>query len=625
MMKLRMIAAILCCLLLVGLLGGAGVARAERESVKQANDPENPQAWLITKEDLKNPIPPPEGEVEGACGLAISPLSGGLYVSDYYHRVVDVFTPSGTYANIQIALAKKNPVFGVNALDAVCGLAFGPAGQLYANELHERVLLLPSEAVIDANESSGVAVDGAGDVYVDDRTYVAVYEAPVAPGDEPAEKIGLGSLGNGYGVAVDPQGKRVYVADAADNTVKVYEPLVKLADPVTTIDGPSGSGFNSLADAALAVDGSTGEGQGHLLVADNLKPGSEDPEVGIYEFDASGDLLDRLPGRTYGPFGEEHRGPIFGEPSGMTVDPASGDLYVTTGNSEKANVLKYGPYEPFAPPASATPSSAPLDPAVASSRAAGTEAAAGSSAPPRRRGGSEAVVVRRGPVQVSFDGKLTPHRLPRHGMAPVGIAVDTRITGTEGHSPPQLRRIAIAINRNGQLSAKGLPVCSEHEIQPSTTAGARAACGDALVGEGHFAANVKLPEQSPFPSSGKVLAFNGRLRGKPVILAHIYGTQPAPTSYVLPFAIRDSHGTYGTVLEASLPQATGDWGYVTGLKMNLRRSFRYRGKKRSYLSAGCPAPAGFPGAVFPLARTSFAFAGGTTLVSVLNRSCTAKG
>ena len=44
--------------------------------------------------------------------------------------------------------------------------------------------------------------------------------------------------------------------------------------------------------------------------------------------------------------------------------------------------------------------------------------------------------------------------------------------------------------------------------------------------------------------------------------------------------------------------------------MNLRRRFSYRGNSRSFLSAGCPAPAGFPSAAFPLASTSFAFAGG---------------
>jgi len=93
----------------------------------------------------------------------------------------------------------------------------------------------------------------------------------------------------------------------------------------------------------------------------------------------------------------------------------------------------------------------------------------------------------------------------------------------------------------------------------------------------------------------------------------------------LAFLIRGVHGTYGTVLEASLPQATGDWGFVTGLRMNLRRTFDYRGKGRSYLSAGCPAPAGFPSAVFPLARTTFDFAGGPTLISILSRTCKAKG
>ena len=146
-------------------------------------------------------------------------LSGYLYVSDYYHRVVSVFTPFGRGEGA-IQLAGDNPFPEINMLDAVCGLAFDSSGDLYANELHQRVLLLSSggevvEGIIDSNESTGVAVDGAGNVYVDDRTYVAKYEAPVTPGEEPVEKIGLGSLGEGYGVAVDSKGLRVYVPDAA--------------------------------------------------------------------------------------------------------------------------------------------------------------------------------------------------------------------------------------------------------------------------------------------------------------------------------------------------------------------------------------------------------------------------
>jgi DNA-binding beta-propeller fold protein YncE len=618
-MRIRAVAGIAACVLLAGLSGGALDASAYREPLFQEDGSTKEEAWLTPARLAVIP----EKQIEGACGLAIVPLSQTLYVADYYHRAIDAFSLAGTYRGSQV-LAGGDPRTEIADSDAVCGLAADAAGNLYGNELHQAVLSLPGEEVIDPGHSTGVAVDSTGNLYVDDRTYVAVYDAPVEPGDAPAEKIGLGNLSDAYGVAVDSKSGRIYVPDAADNTVKVFNPTVSLSDPVAEIDGPGGGKFNSLHDAAVVVDTSEGAGQGHLLVVDNSDPGAEEPRAAIYEFDAAGNYLDRLASRDYGgALGEKREGPLFGEPSGLVVDPTTGDLYVTTGNSAKSNLLKYGPFEPFAPPLAGLSESSGVK---AEQRPSVASAVPGAdSRIPRRAGASTSVVVQRGPVRVNFDGKLTPHALPRHGAAPVGIAVDTHISSTNGGTPPQLRRIAIEINRIGRLSAKGLPVCEERDIQPSTTAGASAACGRALVGEGHFAANVRLPEQSPFPSSGKVLAFNGRLHGKPAILAHIYGTQPVPTSYVLPFAIRDSRGTYGTILETSLPRATGNWGYVTGLEMRLHRSFHYHGRRRSYLSAGCPAPAGFPGAVFPLARTSFDFAGGMTLVSVLNRNCRAKG
>lgn len=549
--------------------------------------------------------PPSEGEIEGVCGLAVSPSPGSsLYVSDYYHRVVDLFSLGGTYQS-QMVLGGKNPVFGINTLDAVCGLAFDSSGNLYANEFHEKALRLkPSPATIDEGESTGVAVDAAGNLYVDDRTYVAKYEAPVSEGDEPVAKIGLGTLEDGYGLAVF--GGKVYVPDAASDAIKVYE---STGDPLE-LKATIAHGFTSLVDAAVTVDPTNG----HLLVVDNSQPGFEHPKTAIYEFDASGAFLGQLPGA-----------PVFGEPSGIAVDPASGELFVSDGNTELSNVFAYGPYTGATPLAPSAPGGGGSSSGAALAGSGPSAAGPAADSHPRSHPATTSVAVQRGPVRVSVDGKLTPHALPRHGAAPVGIAVSARIVGTGKGAPPQLRRIAIAINRNGHFTPAGLPLCRVHEIQPSTTAGALAACRGALVGEGHFAANVKLPEQSPFPSQGKVVAFNGRVHGKPAILAHIYGTQPAPTSYVLPFLIRSSRGTYGNVLEASLPQATGDWGYVTGLRMSLRRSFRYRGARRSYLSAGCPAPSGFPGAVFPLARTSFVFAGGMTLASVLDRSCRAKG
>jgi hypothetical protein len=235
-----------------------------------------------------------------------------------------------------------------------------------------------------------------------------------------------------------------------------------------------------------------------------------------------------------------------------------------------------------------------------------------------------AEVVQQGHVRVNFDGDLTPRTLPRQGSAPVRVDLKARIGSTDKGTPPQLRRISIAINRYGRFNVQGLPNCSLRDIQPSTTAAALAACRDAVVGEGRFSARILLNQQAPFPADGKVYAFNGRLHGRPAIFAHVYGTDPVPTSFTLPFTIRSSKGTYGTVLEAKLPEVTGNSSYITGFSLNLGRNFRYHGHKRSFLSASCPAPRGFPGAVFPFARASFGFAK-RNLEMTLTRSCKVRG
>jgi hypothetical protein len=181
-----------------------------------------------------------------------------------------------------------------------------------------------------------------------------------------------------------------------------------------------------------------------------------------------------------------------------------------------------------------------------------------------------AETIAKGPVRLSVTAALAPKALPRTKPASVSVTLAGKISSAKkGTSPPQLKRIAFAINANGKLNLKGLPVCRIGHIQPATNQEAIEACPNSLVGTGAFAADVKLPEQSPFPSKGKMLAFNGRLRGQPAILAHIYGTVPASTSYTLPFTIKSTKGTYGPKLangsvntEKIAPEA------VTGEKVN---------------------------------------------------------
>lgn len=226
-------------------------------------------------------------------------------------------------------------------------------------------------------------------------------------------------------------------------------------------------------------------------------------------------------------------------------------------------------------------------------------------------------------VRVAVSGEISPKRLPRHGEAPVRMTIGGRISSTAKGAFPQLRTVTFAFNRAGRLDLRGLPRCRLGHIDPSTTREALLACGSSLVGEGRFSANVRFPEQSPFPSRGKVLAFNGVLRGRPTVFAHIYGTKPVPTAYVLPLQISSGRGTFGTRLQASLPEATGDWGYVTGLTLSLGKDFTAHGRRHSFLNAGCPAPKGLPGAIFPFAKASFAFDGGKVLTATLIRNCRA--
>jgi hypothetical protein len=236
---------------------------------------------------------------------------------------------------------------------------------------------------------------------------------------------------------------------------------------------------------------------------------------------------------------------------------------------------------------------------------------------------AQAEVVQKDNLRVNFEGSLSPTALPRSSEAPVKVAVSAKVTSTNGKTPPPMRQIQIAINRYGHLDSTGLPVCQLDQIQPATTDDALDACRRSLVGEGRFLANVS--GRAPFPADGKIYAFNGEVDGRPAILAHVYGTSPAPASFTLAFVISKAGGTYGTTLKAALPPVDSGSGYITGIYLNLGKTYSAAGKRRSYFSASCPAPKGLSKAVFSFAKAAVSFTGGPTLSSVLTRTCKAKG
>lgn len=298
------------------------------------------------------PEPPPVGDFEGPCGVGVS-SAGNFFVSDFFHRTIDLFGPAkgygGQISGIEPLDPEGNPVEkGDEPVDGPCGLSFDAADALYVNVYHRSVVrfsTFPAQAAegtvitgapVDTEDPTGVAADPAtNDVYVDDRTHVDVFDSSGAH----TGTIGAGAIGDGYGLAISgfpATAGRLYVPDASTGTVKVFDPAVSTTAPVAAIDGsatPRGR-FVSLRDSAVAVDNATGE----VYVADLLQPAfAERPEAAIYVFSSTGAYEGRLKYNI-----------VDAKPPGLAVDnsanPTQGRVYVTTENSERAAVFAYPPH-----------------------------------------------------------------------------------------------------------------------------------------------------------------------------------------------------------------------------------------------------------------------------------------
>lgn len=231
-------------------------------------------------------------------------------------------------------------------------------------------------------------------------------------------------------------------------------------------------------------------------------------------------------------------------------------------------------------------------------------------------------LIQQGNLRVHFDGRLLPRALPREHRVPVKVSLDGSVGTADGTRPPQLREMTVAVNRAGLISTKGLPVCLAPELQQTSSEAALEACRPALVGRGRFAANVDFPGAPLIPARGEILAFNSKIHGRPGMLLHLYGSSPVRAAFVLPFTISHRrHGAFGTVFSTKIPELASDLGYVTEIGLRLGRTYSFEGRRRSFFSASCAAPVGFPGAVFQLARATFSFANGQRLTTGLLRDC----
>jgi len=237
---------------------------------------------------------------------------------------------------------------------------------------------------------------------------------------------------------------------------------------------------------------------------------------------------------------------------------------------------------------------------------------------------SGAATNKDGDLIVAFQGRQAPNTLPRSKPAPVTVRMVGEVRSATGRSEqlPQLRTISVAINRQGKLFDRGLPVCEVRANEPATEAEARRICGESLVGSGRVAVQVRIPTQPFFLVHARLLVFKGPVRdGHKLILAQAY-TEDPPGAFILTFRVaRQAKGAFGTVLSTSLPRSAWQWAYLTRFEMSLHRTYVHRGVRRSYVSAACNVPAALDSAFFPFARATFGFADGRRLAATISGRC----
>lgn len=231
-----------------------------------------------------------------------------------------------------------------------------------------------------------------------------------------------------------------------------------------------------------------------------------------------------------------------------------------------------------------------------------------------------AAVVQSGDVRVTFHAEFAPHVLPRERPAPISVEVDGQISTTDGSQPPPLQRLRLELSSAGKIETQGLPACRAAALQSTSSEQALERCGPAQIGHGHFEAELRFSSR-PILVDGRALAFNGIVGGRPGMFIHIFVARPVQVTLVIPLKISRGTGRFGTVLTTRVPKLAGGSGSITQLQLKIGRRYSYGGVRRSYLSAACAAPEGFPGATFTFARGVFDFSGGRTMQAFLSRSC----
>lgn len=215
------------------------------------------------------------------------------------------------------------------------------------------------------------------------------------------------------------------------------------------------------------------------------------------------------------------------------------------------------------------------------------------------------------------DGALQPRVLPRQHFAPIEFQGYFDVSASGGGQPPALEQVVIDFDRDGRLSAGGLPVCQPEQVASAGPAEARRTCAGAIVGSGSIEALVAGGGGLVAVSSALTL-FNGpAVNGQPSVVMHANLTGPGTQTLALVVPIERRRGPFRYRTSVNFPPIAGGAGSVTHVDVEIGRRFKVGGQRRSYVSARCS-----DGILHTHGR--FTFADGTIIDGSVEKACTAR-
>jgi hypothetical protein len=195
-----------------------------------------------------------------------------------------------------------------------------------------------------------------------------------------------------------------------------------------------------------------------------------------------------------------------------------------------------------------------------------------------------------GHMTVTVGGNVKPKKVSKKKWTPVSLSVSGKVRSDTGwETIPILDKIIVDFDKHGTIDTKGLPTCNPNKLINRQVKPARKACKKSEVGRGKTEAWVTWPDQRPVRAKGTLTAFYGKANGKPAIIFHVWAFEPLGTAFIVTAPIVKSPlKGFGKRVIVNVPTIAGGNGTLTDFSVKIKRTWKHKRKKRSFLLAKCP-------------------------------------